>query len=397
MAPRPHREGGEEDGVRPVQPAAGAHPGDGPHPRQDGVLTGRSRVGLREDRVDPSSPEISILLPIRDAADTLDDCLASLVSQTFGDWECLAVDDGSGDATAAILRRWAKRDGRIRPLTAPGPGGIVVALEEARRHARAGFLARQDADDRSLPRRLEEQRHALRAAPALAVLGCRTTDDGPIQPGMRRYLDWLGTCTDPDRCAREIWIESPIAHPTAMIRAPWLERVGGYRERGWPEDYDLWLRIHRAGGGIASLPEVHYVWRDRPGRLSRRDPRYGPDAFLRCRVHHLRRRLAERGLDRPLIVWGAGRDGRRLARAWEEERLRPGPAARPIEGFIDIDPRKIGRTRRGVAVRSFEESREVVPDAFLLVAVGVAGAREEIRSSLREAGLREEDDFFCLH
>ena len=259
-----------------------------------------------------TAPGVSILLPIRDAAETLDDCLASLAAQSFQDWECLAVDDGSVDSTAEVLERWAERDSRILPSRVPRPGGIVAALEEARRRARAETLARQDADDRSLPGRLEAQLRALLAMPGLAVLGCATADDRPTGAGMCRYLDWLATCSDAERCARAIWIESPIAHPTAMIRAAWLDRVGGYRERGWPEDYDLWLRIHRAGGRMASLPEIHYIWRGRP-------------------------------------------------------------------------------------VRSLAGSLEELPGAFLLVAVGVAGAREEIRPVLRQAGLREGADFLCLH
>jgi hypothetical protein len=215
---------------------------------------------------------------------------------------------------------------------------------------------------------------------------------------MRRYLDWLAACADPETCAREIWIESPLAHPTAMMGAAAIEKAGGYRETPWPEDYDLWLRLHRAGQAISNLPEVLYEWSDAPGRLSRRDPRYAPEAFLRCRLHHLRRWLAENsGRDRPLLVWGAGRDGRRLARAWREECEEAGPPARGIEAFIDIDPRKIGRTRAGQPVLDWPTARDLHPDGLILVAVGVPGARSEIRAAMRGSGRVEGRDFLCLH
>ena len=349
------------------------------------------------------TPTISILLPIRDAARTLEACLASLAGQSFGGWECLAVDDHSTDGTREILVSWAARDRRIRLLEAPNPGGIVVALETARASARAMLLARQDADDQSHPERLARQLEAMRADPGIAVLGCLTRHDGYRTEGMGRYFEWLAGCTDPGVCAREIWVESPIAHPTALIRASILERVGGYREMGWPEDYDLWLRVHRAGGRIRNLPERLYSWCDRPDRLSRRDPRYSAEAFLRCRLHHLRRYLSERSILRPLIVWGAGRDGGRLARAWEVEIGRGGPAGRsgppgpPIAAFVDIDPRKIGRWRHGRPIFSFEAARARFPDAFYLAAVGTAGAREQIRSTLASAGQVEGQDFLCLH
>jgi hypothetical protein len=284
---------------------------------------------------------------------------------------------------------------------APPSGGIVSALEEARRLARSPLLARQDADDTSAPIRLERQVAAMdEAGEDLAVLGCLTIHRGtePTE-GMRRYLDWLDACASADACGREIWIESPIAHPTALMRADAIARVGGYREMGWPEDYDLWLRVHRAGLRIASLPERLYEWTDREDRLSRRDPRYAPGSFLRCRLHHLRRWLADHDPagSRPLVVWGAGRDGRRLARAWEEEGRLTGPPASPVAAFIDIDPRKVGRSRRGRPVLAFEDSLRSHPGAIYLVAVGVEGARAIIRRSLVGSGLLEGRDFLCLH
>jgi glycosyltransferase involved in cell wall biosynthesis len=345
-----------------------------------------------------AGPAISILLPVRDAGPTIDACLASIQAQTEKDWECLAVDDHSVDGSRGILDAWTRRDGRFRVLDAPGPGGIVAALEHARAHARAPLLARQDADDVSLPDRLERQRARMSGAgERLAVLGCGTRTPGRVTDGMRRYLDWLSACVDPEVCAREIWIESPLAHPTVVMRSEWIARVGGYRELPWPEDYDLWLRIHRAGGAIANLHEVLYEWNDAPGRLSRRDSRYSAESFLRCRLHHLRAWLACGGAPRPLIVWGAGRDGRRLARAWRAEREAPGPPAAEIRAFVDIDPRKLGGTRAGRPVLDWASAIQTHPGAFVVVAVGVPGAREEIRSVLTGAGLVEARDFVCCH
>jgi hypothetical protein len=277
----------------------------------------------------------------------------------------------------------------------------VAALEIGRARARGEFLARQDGDDVSYPRRLETQVGRLRAEPLLAALGCRARVPGPLTEGSGRYLAWLRGCADPETIAREIWIESPIIHPTAVVRGEWLERAGGYHDGDWPEDYDLWLRIHRAGGLLANVEDELYEWRDHPGRLSRRDGRYSPAAFLRCRLRHLRRWFDEQGINarkRPLVVWGAGRDGRRLAAAWEREAAGAGPEAPRIEAFVDIDPRKIGRTRRGGRpILMFAEARHRYPEAFYLAAVGVPGARDLIKSELVRAGYLELIDFVCLH
>lgn len=347
-------------------------------------------------------PRISILLPVRDAVATLHAALESIAGQTFADFECLVLDDHSSDASPDVARAWAARDRRFRSIIIERGSGIVAALEAGRALARGDLIARQDADDTSLPDRLAAQHARLTAEPRLAVLGCRARVPGPVTEGMERYLAWLRGCTEPEVLAREIWIESPIVHPTAMARASWLERIGGYRDGDWPEDYDLWLRIHRAGGALSNLAEDAYVWGESPLRLSRTDGRYRPAAFLACRLHHLRRWMRERAIpaSRPLIVWGAGRDGRRVAAAWDRETAWGGGGreAPTIAAFVDIDPRKIGSVRRGDRpVLAFEDARRLHPGAFYLGAVGVAGARDLIRSALTETGHEELRDFVCLH
>ncbi len=323
--------------------------------------------------------------------------MESIQAQTLVEWECLAVDDHSTDRSRELLEAWARAESRVRVLSAPAPGGIVCALEAARREARAPLLARQDADDRSLPGRFEGQVAAMDVDPGAAVIGCRTETPGEVTAGMRRYLDWLARCTDPDRVAREIWIECPLAHPTVVMRAEAIDHVGGYRDMGWPEDYDLWLRIHIDGGRMYNISDRLYIWTDHPDRLSRRDARYSPDAFLRCRLRHLREWLSVHATGRPLVIWGAGRDGRRLARAWEEELRLGGTPAGEIVAFVDIDPRKLHRMRRGRPVVTFANARGGIGDAFYLVAVGVVGARELIRAELGSSGLIEGLDFLCMH
>lgn len=341
-------------------------------------------------------PVLSILLPVRNAERTLDACIDSLASQTLADWECLIADDRSTDRSREIAAAWAVRDPRFRILRTPEPGGIVPALEVARRTARAPLLARQDADDRSLPERLERQVSAIDRDPKLAALGCRTCAVIGATDGMRRYLEWIASCTESQRCTREIWVEAPLVHPTVVMRADLVAAVGGYRACNWPEDYDLWLRLHRAGARLASIPEALYEWNDPPDRLSRTDPRYAAEAFLRCKIHHLRRWISETGAgERAIVVWGAGRDGKRFARAWEEEMRLPGPRVGEIAAFVDIDPKKIGRTRRGRPIDGFDETRKRMPGAFYIAAVGAAGAREIIRGALEAAGMEEERDFVC--
>lgn len=352
-----------------------------------------------------ADPLVSILLPVRDGAETLSDALRSLEHQTLTDWECLIVDDGSHDDTPRLCRHWSRQDSRFRHVRFDERRGIVAALNAAAAQARAALLARQDADDRSLPLRLARQVEYLRCDPGCVAVATRVRlfPQDALPTGLRAYGEWLDATLTPEQIARDIWVESPLPHPTVVMRRDAFETCGGYCQGPWPEDYDLWLRMHVRGWRLGKVAECLYEWRHHPGRLTFTDPRYSPAAFLECKLRQLAPRLA----GRTVRIWGAGRDGRRLRHALRARDIEP-------TAFIDIDPRKIGRRRLGLRVESPEEALEISPagtgacragahpsqggaGAIILVAVGTRGARGLIRARLSAAGLREPDDFLCLH
>jgi glycosyltransferase involved in cell wall biosynthesis len=101
-------------------------------------------------------PALSIVMPVRDAAGTLDECLASIARQSFADYELLIVDDGSTDDSVDCVQRWAEKDARIRLIRRTAQG-IVSALNAGLSAARAPLVARMDADDRMHTERLRLQ------------------------------------------------------------------------------------------------------------------------------------------------------------------------------------------------------------------------------------------------
>ena len=118
-------------------------------------------------------PVVSVILPCRDAENHLPECIDSLESQTLDRYEVLAVDDRSVDGTRHVLEAWAERDERVRVLRTDREAGLVPALKLAVAAARSSLLARMDADDVALPRRLELQVEHMRAhrAPAAGAKG----------------------------------------------------------------------------------------------------------------------------------------------------------------------------------------------------------------------------------
>ncbi|HNO06598.1 MAG TPA: glycosyltransferase family A protein, partial [Flavobacteriales bacterium] len=136
-------------------------------------------------------PRVSILLPFHNAATTLDAAIASIATQTFLDWELLLIDNACTDKGTAIAHDRATRDARIRVMQEPVVG-IAHALNTGLREARATLIARMDADDISLPERLERQVAYLDQHPEVGVLGtcARFETTVRLSEGMARFVRW---------------------------------------------------------------------------------------------------------------------------------------------------------------------------------------------------------------
>ncbi|MFI5337061.1 MAG: glycosyltransferase family 2 protein [Opitutales bacterium] len=347
-------------------------------------------------------PAVSVVLPVHNAAATLARAVASVQAQTFADWELLAVDDGSTDATHAILLELAATDPRVRVLNIARTG-IVSALNAGIAAASAPLIARMDADDESHPTRLAVQTDYLTAHPEIGVVGCRVDfgGDRAAGAGYALHVDWLNTLTTPDQIALNRFVEAPFAHPSVMFRRQLAEEHGDYREGDFPEDYELWLRWLDADVRMAKVPQRLLVWNDPPGRLSRTNARYEPEAFFRLKAYWLaewlqraegdRRLKARFNGDREAVaprqvyVWGAGRPTRQRAAYLEKYGV-------IIAGYVDVDAKKTGKK---IAVRPVLTVAELPPpaDSVVLGYVSVRGARDFIRSELVRSGRVEGRDF----
>jgi len=332
-------------------------------------------------------PLVSVVLPVRNGAATLPTVLANLRAQTRPDWELVAVDDGSTDDTAALLRAAAQGEPRITVRTQP-PRGIVAALQHGCAAARGRFIARLDADDEMTPDRLARQAEFLAAHPAIGLATCRVGygGDPSAQAGYAAHVAWLNSLLTPDQMALRRFVEAPVAHPSVMFRRELLARHGGYAEGDFPEDYELWLRWLEAGVRFGKVDAELVRWNDPPHRLSRTAPRYRPEAFYRLKCEYLARWLrAHVAPERAVWLWGAGRVTRQRFRLLEAAGTR-------LHGFVDVDRKKWGRQRDGRPV--------VGPDhlpsrgaAFIVAGVGTRGARDLIATALEQRGWREGADF----
>ena len=334
---------------------------------------------------------VSVLMPCYNVENTIAETLQSLCGQTHPNFEIVAVDDGSDDNTPAILQSHAQKDARIRVLALPHQG-IIPAMNAGLQTCRGEYIARMDADDIALSERLSKQAAYLDQHKDTALISCqvRGFPADSLQKGFKIYIDWLNSLKTDEDIRREIFIESPLSHPSVMYRKDYVMDLGGYQEKGWAEDYDLWLRMYLAGARFARLPEVLLEWREHPQRLTRTDSRYSQENFIRAKAHYL--------MQGPLkdsdavIIWGAGTNGRRLSKYLL-------PLSCPLVAFLDIDRQKIGKTNCSIPIQSFESLSGILEKysrPVLLSAVGTRGKRSLIRDYLTEAGLTEGKDWWAV-
>lgn len=330
-------------------------------------------------------PRVSVLLPVWNGVNTLAGCVESILRQSESALECVIVDDGSTDGSLALAQRLAARDRRIRVLERPHRG-LVAALQEGAADCEAPVIARIDADDWMHRDRLALQLALLDARRDLAAVGSgvRIFPRRDLSAGRRAYESWLNSMQSPEILRRNRFIECPVAHPALTIRRKALE-AHPYRDCGWPEDYDLVLRLLRAGPSIGFVPRRLVGWRDHAGRLSRTHPAYELERFTACRAWHLSRDfLAGAG---EYVLWGHGRTGRALRQALAALGHHP-------VSIVEVHPRRLGNRIHGAEV--------IPPDALverprrpIVTSVAGAGPRAVIRAALERMGFTEDVDFVC--
>ncbi len=322
-------------------------------------------------------------MPVRNGGAFLAGAVQSILDQSLQEFELLLVDDHSSDGAIDRLHR---NDDRLVVLSHEG-AGVSSAFNAGLARARGQFIARMDADDIASRDRLEQQVSFLRLHEDIDICGAcvEIFSEQKIAGGNERYQAWLNNLRTPQAIRREMFIESPIPNPTAMFRSTALRSLGGFHDPEWPEDYDLYLRADARGIKMGKPPGCLLRWREHPGRLTRTEDRYSQGNFQAAKAHYLANSRLPAG--EPVVIWGAGPGGRLMHDLLQGE----GTA---IKGFLDIHPRRIGGQKRGLPIWPLDKLSALV-DSFILVAVGTAGVRPEIREFMdRHARIEGEDYLF---
>ncbi len=193
-----------------------------------------------------------MLLPVWNGESFLSTAIESILRQTFSSLELIIIDDGSTDRTGAIAEEFAAADSRVRVLH-QAHEGLSPSLNAGIAAAQGEYIARMDADDISVPERLQKQIAYLDAHPACVAVGAwiEVIDEKGRHIGRKTFVT-----THEEISSSLLGGISPMAHPTMVARETVLRAAGGYDAKRYPsEDLDLWFRLSERGE-LANLGEV---------------------------------------------------------------------------------------------------------------------------------------------
>ncbi len=327
---------------------------------------------------------ISVVLPFFQANQTLERAAQSILQQTFTDFELLLVDNNSTDGSAEIARKLAQSDSRVKLLHEPQQG-VVFAMNRGMADATGSTLARMDADDVSLPERLEKQYRFLLDHPEIGLVGCNVRHVSSIpSEGLQRFVDWVNGFHSEEEIWLNRFVEIPLIQPGVLFRAELVKQHGAYRHGDFPEDYELFLRWLAGGVRFAQLHEVLHEWHDSEIRLTRTDERYSTEAFYKTKAHYFAQWFQKNQAGKELWIWGAGRKARQRVRFLEEEGLE-------VSGYYDLKAHKTTE-KRSLAFHDVPQPGT----QFILSMVGRYGAREKISSFLESRQYRAGVDYLMM-
>ena len=332
-------------------------------------------------------PLVSILIPFKNTEAYIKTCLASVLNQTYTNWELLIVDDASSDSSFNIVEEFAENDDRIILLKNPG-AGIIDALRFAFMHSKGEFITRMDSDDMMHANKLEVLvTNLLKYGNQHVAIGLVNyfSEEG-IKEGYKNYETWLNNLTKIGNNYSEIYKECVIPSPCWMIHRNDLIACDAFNPSRYPEDYDLAFRFYKHHYKCIPCHDTIHDWRDYSSRTSRTHIHYAENHFIDIKLHYFLE--LDYNPNKTLVVWGAGTKGKIVAKTLIKKDI-------PFEWICD-NPNKIGRDIYGKILKPFKSLKDIkTPQSIITVAN--KEAQIEIKNYMNTLSMKNIYDyvFFC--
>ena len=314
---------------------------------------------------------ISILLPFKNEENYIEECLNSILLQSYTDWQLIAVDDHSDDQGRAILEE--DKDPRIEVYTNERKG-ILPALQTAQKHIKGSYVTRMDADDIMPMYKLENLLKIVRSKTGgiVATGAVNYFSDEEISEGYQRYEKWLNKTADGERFYKRIYRECTVASANWMMRIADFNEMSGYNKLKYPEDYDMLFHWRKYGFQIKSCEQMTHLWREHPQRTSRNSDVYQQESFFRLKLSY----FLEEFKEHPLYLIGTEKKGQLIALLLQEHQA--------SFRWFTHEKQKTGSTKQGVTL----EHISLLPkDGICILAVyPPKKERTALKNFIRERG-----------
>lgn len=320
-----------------------------------------------------SQPLVSIIMAVKDTAPYLHDCINSIINQTYQNWELIAVNDHSTDETPEILSNFAKADSRIRVFNSDGHK-LIPTLQCGYREVKGELLNRMDSDDKMPAYKIQllvDEWMKYGKGHVIAGGTEHFVDEGVVGDGFLRYERWLNEVARTSTHYQQIYKECVIPSHCWMIHKDDFDAVGAFDPLVYPEDYDLCFRMYRKELTIIGIDAILHHWRDRSNRISRTWDEYKDNRYFDLKMRFFYE--IDRDYSRPLVLWGAGRNGKDMAKILQ--------ANNDTFHWVSNNQKQIGKDIYDVRMEHFD-AIEHLDNPQIMIVVSSPDGKKEIQASL---------------
>ncbi len=335
--------------------------------------------------MDQHKPLVSIIMAAKDTASYLEDCLDSILAQTYTNWELIAINDHSSDATPEILDEYARRDTRIRVFHSERTK-LIPTLKYGYQFAKGELINRMDSDDKMPVDKLENLvAEWLKYGRGTVIAGGTKhfVDEGEVGGGFLRYEEWLNQIARDNRHYEEIYQECVIPSHCWIVHKGDFDLVDAFNPEVYPEDYDLCFRFYKHRLKVIGIDKVLHHWRDRSDRISRTWEEYKDNRYFDLKLRYFYE--LDRDQSRPLVLWGTGRNGKDMARLLQ--------GRDDTFHWVSDSERKIGVDIYGVITESFKTITDIQKPQIMIVVASPVG-KQEIKEQLKTWGKEPVADYW---
>ncbi|TRX60147.1 glycosyltransferase [Fulvivirga sp. M361] len=304
-------------------------------------------------------------MAVKDTEPYLEQCLDSILAQTYQHWELMAVNDHSSDRSPDILREYAGRYPRVRFFNSEQPR-LIPTLQVGYAQARGMLINRMDSDDKMPDYKLQvlvEEWNKHGKGTIIAGGTRHFVDEGEVGDGFVKYEEWLNEVARTSTHYQQIYKECVIPSHCWIIHKDDFDAVRAFDPLVYPEDYDLTFRFYRQGLNVVGVDKILHYWRDRSNRISRTWKEYKDNRYFDLKLRFFYE--IDRDRSRPLVLWGAGRNGKDMAK------LLLGYEA--TFHWVCDNQKKIGKDIYGIQMQHFKDIKDLDNPQIMIVVTSPDG------------------------